>query len=372
MEGERVASQEGKWTTLLTEEPAAVAAPPMPPLGDAFDDYAILGLAAPYVGDVEDSLLGDYDPPSDDEDLYDDMYDDDGGSDSEIEDYDSRVRFWDGDATGSETDVVAGPLKFLGGQTRFASFQGAAGFMRLSAALARPGSEDDNREGGAIVVHYRLTRFSRTPSDAHGVEVRDFGTALHHVRYLVPFPVAGADAASSLRLVGASLAADVYPYRYYVQLQALWSRLVAVLPVSVPARAMRLVVTVDVGVLRGEEDRMPERMREALAALARENDDAAPMACGLEQHLPVPVPACCDCDDESGGGDRRPAKRMKRLAAVEGEVCAICHETLEQGLAAWPRCDHVFHGKCLEQLLVTVKHRCPMCRSTLSIKGMFD
>jgi hypothetical protein len=218
-----------------------------------------------------------------------------------------------------------------------------------------------------IVVHYCLTRFSCIQSGGLRV-VLDVGTDRHHVRYLVPFPVAATDPASSLRLVGAALAADVYPYRYYMQLQALWSSLVTVMPVRIPAQAMRVVVTVDVGVLRSE-DRTPERMErmiEALAALAREND-ASPMVCSREQHLPVPV----RCDDESGSGGDRPAKRMKRFA-VAGEVCAICHEALEHGLAAWPRCSHVFHGKCLEQLLVTVQHRCPMCRSTLSIKGMFD
>ncbi|CAD6253741.1 unnamed protein product [Miscanthus lutarioriparius] len=366
MEEESVISQ-GSKRTFPAEEPTVAATPPVPPLGDAFDDparfenYAILALPASSYG----SVLGDDD---EDGEAYNNMRrraTASSDSDSEFEDHDNRVRFWDGDAFGSETDLVAGLLTFLGRQTRFASFQGAAGFMRLSAAQASPGGEEDS-EGGAIVVHYRITRFSRTPRGVHGVEVRDFGTALHHVRYFVPFPVAATDAASSLRLVGAALAADVYPYRYYVQLQALWSSLVAAIPVRVPARATRLVVTVDVGVLRSE-DRTPERMelmRVALAALARENDDALPMACGLEQHLPAPV--CCD--GGSAGGDDRPAKRMKRFA-VAGEVCAICHETLEHGLAAWPRCSHVFHGKCLEQLLVTVQHRCPMCRSMLSIKG---
>ncbi|XP_066335661.1 uncharacterized protein [Miscanthus floridulus] len=138
---------------------------------------------------------------------------------------------------------------------------------------------EDNREGGVIVVHYRLTRFSGTQSGGLGA-VLNFGKDLHHVRYLVPFPVAATDPVSSLRLVGAALAADVYPHQFYMQLQELWSSLVAVMPVRVPARATRVVVTVDVGVLRGE-DRTPERMREALEALAREND-ASPMACGLD------------------------------------------------------------------------------------------
>lgn len=108
------------------------------------------------------------------------------------------------------------------------------------APLRRTGSPRRRRR--AIVVHYRLTRFWRTQSGAHGVESTDFGTGLHHVRYLVPVPVAADDRPSDL--VGASLAADLYPYRYYLQLQALWSSLFAVLP----ARATRVVVTVDVDV----------------------------------------------------------------------------------------------------------------------------
>lgn len=50
-----------------------------------------------------------------------------------------------------------------------------------------------------------------------------------------------------------------------------------------PARATRVVVTVDVGVLQNE-DRTPERvarMRAALEVLARETD-ASPMACVQE------------------------------------------------------------------------------------------
>jgi hypothetical protein len=110
-----------------------------------------------------------------------------------------------------------------------------------------------------------------------------------------------------------------------------------------------------------------ECVRSALAEKAREAD-ASPVACGHEQHLPAPV----RCDDEPGEvAAARPAKRRRLDDVVAGEVCAICHEVLEQqGLAAWPRCSHVFHGKCLEQLLATVRHRCPSCRSTLSVKGM--
>ena len=357
MEEERVISQ-GR--TLPVEEPAVATeppVPPVPPVGDVFDDepasfndYAILALPASSYG----SVLGD---DNEDGETYEDTSDSDG---SEIEDHDNQVRFWDSDAARSETYLVAEPLMFLGQMTRFASFQGAAGFMRMSATQASTDGKD-NHESGVIVVQYRLTRFSGTQNGGLGV-VRDFGTDLHHPRYLVPFPVAAIDPASSLRLVGAALAANFYPYCYYMQLQALWSSLIGVLPVHVPPRTMRVAVTVDFGVLRSE-DRTPERMermRAALAALARENDAASPTAFGLEQNLPVPV--CCD-EPSSGGEVARPANR--RRLNVEGEVCAICQEKLLHGLAAWPRCSHIFHGKCLEQLLVTVLHRCPICRSTL-------
>jgi hypothetical protein len=116
MEEERVISQ-GSYRTLPMEEPAVAAAPPVPPLGDvfnddpaSFNDYAILGLPASSYG----SVLG-----HDDEDgeAHDDMSDSDSNndSDSEIEDHDNQVRFWDGDVAGSETDLVqAEPLMFLG------------------------------------------------------------------------------------------------------------------------------------------------------------------------------------------------------------------------------------------------------------------
>ncbi|OEL12662.1 hypothetical protein BAE44_0026319 [Dichanthelium oligosanthes] len=359
------------------KEPPVAAPPPVPPPGgDVFDptrfDGAILALTA-LGGSLEEDLvlLGQEDGEDladayDDEDVevYDMDDDADGGeSDSELEEKDEPLRFWDGDAAGSNNDLAARPVMFLGQPARFVSYQNTAGFMRLPAAEAPPG-----QDAGVIVVHYRYHRFSvpRRSGGHDGVEVPDFGTCLHHVRYLVPFPAVVADPASSLRLVGASLAADVYPYRYHAQLQALWSGMLAAAPVRVPPRATRLVVTVDVGVLRSENC-TPERlecMRSALAEQAHEAD-ASPMACGLEQHLPAPV-----CRDESSGEVHRATKR--RRLAIAGELCAICHEVLEQDLAAWPRCSHVFHGKCLEQLLATVRHRCPVCRSTLSIEGMFD
>lgn len=55
-----------------------------------------------------------------------------------------------------------------------------------------PASKAGDRR--ALLPH-PLQRFSRTQSGAHGVEATDFGTGLHHVRYLVP--VAADDPATS-------------------------------------------------------------------------------------------------------------------------------------------------------------------------------
>ncbi|KAG2557988.1 uncharacterized protein LOC120686137 [Panicum virgatum] len=374
MDEERTTSQDGCKRALSVEKPAVPAAPPPPPVpasgDDAFDfdpaapfDAVILALPSSFGGGLEEYsvILGD------EEEELDDVYDDDD-DDIELEGNDQPViRFWNGEAAGSHNDLVARTVTFLGQPARFASYQdeGMAAFMRLAAVEAPPPA------AGVIIVHYRYHRFTRPRSGGRGIEAPDYGTDLHHVRYLVPLPAVVADPASSLRLVDASLAGDVYPYRSHAQLQALWSGLLAAAPVRVPPRATGLVVTVDVGVLRSG-DRTPECMeclRSALAEKAREAD-ASPVACGHEQHLPAPV----RCDDEPGEvAAARPAKRRRLDDVVAGEVCAICHEVLEQqGLAAWPRCSHVFHGKCLEQLLATVRHRCPMCRSTLSLKGMFD
>ncbi|RLM50096.1 hypothetical protein C2845_PMPSC048709 [Panicum miliaceum] len=88
-------------------------------------------------------------------------------------------------------------------------------------------------------------------------------------------------------------------------------------PVRAPPRAARLVVTVDVGILR-PADRTPERMRSMRAALecvARERDGAARPPPAAELHLPAPLAA----ED-----DAVPAKRRR----VTGEDCPICCEAL--------------------------------------------
>jgi hypothetical protein len=361
------------------------------PIPTPFDDRNIVGMDGPTWGRAFDPIPAPLDdrnvvlalpafsqPPEEDEEeeLADVVNDDednnmDGGSDdNELEGNDD-----DSEAAASNNGlvVVAREVTFLGQPARFASCRGTAGFMRLTAVEAAPQpAPGQDAGGGVIAVHYRYYRFSRPQSGAPGVDAPNYRTDLHHVRYVTQF---AADPASSLRLVGASLASDVYPYGHSnAQLQALWSGMLVAAPVRVPPRATELVVTVDVGVLRSE-DRTPEHMecmRSVLEEKAREVDASPLTYYGQEQLLPAPVR--CVGDVEPVEAVPRPAKRGRfEFDDVAGqEVCAICQDVLEEGssLAAWPRCAHVFHGKCLEQLLATVRHRCPMCRRTLSIKDV--
>ncbi|CAL4984335.1 unnamed protein product [Urochloa decumbens] len=352
----------------MAEEPEEMG----PPFGGEFDSIPAAGfddgntiLALPsFQGALEEdssSLAGYY--------YYDDIDDDDDGNESESEEGN------DSDDTVVSRDVTT----FLGQPARFASYQGTAGFMRISfsAADAPPLAGAD--VVGMIVVHYRYYRFiSRTRGGGGppGVEAPEYGTDVHHVRFLVPAAAIAADPAAALRLAGASLAADVYPCRARARLQELWSALLAAAPVHVvpPPPPTQLVVTVDVGALVRREDRTRENVERVIAALAAEARvvDASPAIYGLEQPLPAPV-VC--------GVLPRAAKRRRvgdvAVAAAAGEeegaaeVCAICCDVMleeQGGLAAWPRCGHVFHGRCLERLLATVRHSCPLCRNTLSVR----
>ncbi|CAL4992961.1 unnamed protein product [Urochloa decumbens] len=346
----------------MAEEPEEMG----PPFGGEFDSIPAAGfddgnaiLALPsFRGALEEdssSLAVYY--------YYDDIDDDDDGSESESEEGN------DSDDTVVSRDVTT----FLGQPARFASYQGTAGFMRISFSAATDAPPLAGADVvGMIVVHYRYYRFISRP---HGVEAPDYRTDVHHVRFLVPAAAVAADPAAALRLAGASLAADVYPRgRARARLQALWSALLTAAPVRVVPATTQLVVTVDVGALVRREDRTPENVERVIAALAAEAsevDASPPSIWGQEQHLPAPV--------RRGGVLPRAAKRRRvgdaASAAAEGddadEVCAICCDVMreEQGaLAAWPRCNHVFHGRCLERLLATVRHRCPLCRNTLSVR----
>ncbi|KAG2557993.1 hypothetical protein PVAP13_8NG105100 [Panicum virgatum] len=325
-----------------------------PPSGHEREEESVV------LGEQEDEGLTDEDNFSDD----DDDEDDDVDSDSEFEE-DGRPPDVERGAAAAAPNVVlvaVAAVGFLGRPKRAASVQNTTGFMRLIAAEAVPGKGGGG--GGEILVHYHYTRFSRARSGAdNGVDMHVLGPKLARVRFHLPsHATAAADPASSLRLAGAALAPLVYPSRFSAQLRALWSGLVAMAPVRTRPPGARIVVTADVGILR-PGDRTPERMRSmhaALESLARERDDGAaprPAAAfggaGTELHLPAPLAA----EDEA-----RPEKRRR----VTGEDCPICYEALEQGLAAWPRCAHIFHGVCLEEHLVRGYQECPMCRSELN------
>ncbi|CAN6363052.1 unnamed protein product [Urochloa humidicola] len=395
MEEERVGPQDGGKTTTTTaatssveDEPGEVGPPfggefdPIPAAAVFDDDDVILALPSFHHGAPEEAL-------ADDEvaEGYDDI--DDGGSDSESEEEEEEGNDNEAPENGGAAAGIGRLTTFLGQPARFASYQGTAGFMRISAAAAPLAGAGAGGGVGVITVHFRYYRFSRRPRGGGGpggVEAPEYRTDLHHVLFLLPPAALAADPAGALRLAGASLAADARPRRARARLQVLWSALLAAAPVRVPppapaAQARRLVVavTVDAGALVRRADRTPELaecVRAALAAEAREVD-AAPLISGQEQRLPAPVV-------RGGGGVPRAAKRRRvgvgggvaAAAAGEeedgGEACAICWEVMVEeqggGLAAWPRCGHVFHGRCLEQLLATVRHRCPLCRSTLSVR----
>jgi hypothetical protein len=310
------------------------------------------------LGDEEDDLSDeDHYFSSDDED--DDTDDENVDSDSEFEEDEEVPKVKDG-------DVAAAPCKFLGQPARIATVQSTVCFMNLatsSAPLCQ--CQCHHGGGGEIIVDYRYTRFLRTQSggDGDGVDMHVLGPKQARLRFVLPSPFASASdpvtttVSGSLRFSGAVLASLVYPARFSAQLQALWS--VATVPVRVPARATCLLVTVDVGILR-PGDFTPARMMrmcEALESVAGER--AALPTPAFDVSTELHLPALLRSED-----DVRPTKRRR----VSGEDdCPICCEVLEEGLAAWPRCSHIFHGGCLEQHLLTGYQECPLCRSELKL-----
>ncbi|CAN6275755.1 unnamed protein product [Urochloa humidicola] len=350
---------QGTKMTVPAGDPA-VAAPPPVPLAAGGD---VLGAGVGVVIDPppsehereeEDAVPGE----QEDVDMY--LTDDDFSDveyDSEFEDDDQLLP----DVAGGHVDF-AKAVPFLGRYARFAEFHNTAVFMRVlpaaAAAAAAPGPG-----GGEIVVHYRYTRFLRAPEgggdDNNGVDTHVLGPKLACVRFHLPaHPAAaagGGPASSALELAGAALAPLIYPARFDAQLRAMWSALVTAWPVPRATATTRVVVTVDAGILR-HRDWTPARMRSMLAAvesLAWESD--ADREVGAELLLPAPL---------ASEDDVRPAKR-RRIAGEDD--CPICCEVLEQGLAAWPRCSHIFHATCLEEHLIRGSQECPMCRSGLEV-----
>ncbi|KAK3157622.1 hypothetical protein QOZ80_2AG0125180 [Eleusine coracana subsp. coracana] len=358
----RVASpRDGKKTLLPPEEPPRV------PLS---------GVLYPRTSDADDGdevFLSDEDfdlTDEDDEDLFDTDDSDDSDaedSDAEFDDDEPLLDQFDG---GKAAGTSFAPVEFLGEPARFVTVDSTAGFMLLRDGGGGDAAGQVQHDASEITVHYRYVRFTRDPNGGPGVEEYS-GAKIHPFRFLLPDDDHVVDPASTLRLAGAAMADIMYPPRFAAQLKALWSSLVAAAPVQrIPPATTRVEVTVNVGILR-RADHTPERMafmREALVAMATAERDACGDATsswpfirhvGVLMHLPAPV----SCVEDGSGA--RPAKRRK----FSDDACAICFEVMERGLAAWPRCDHVFHGDCLEQLLVRGDHRCPLCRSEFNGKA---
>ncbi|RCV38388.1 hypothetical protein SETIT_8G138000v2 [Setaria italica] len=333
--------------TVSAGEPAVAAPPPVPVAagGDVLGSGGGVAIGPPpseHEREEEDTVVGaddgltDVDFSDEEDDDHDDTDDEDVDSDSEFEDE-------EGEAAAPGVVLLATSV-FLGRLTPSASVQNTTGFMRLAAAEAAPG--ENGGGGGEIFVHYRYTRFSRAQSGSDGVDMHFLGPKLARVRFHLPshHPAASGPVSTllSLRLAGATLAAPLYPARFSAQLRGLWTGLIA--KARVPPEAARLVVAVDVGILR-PGDRTPERMRSMRAALesvARERDGAHPAVFDVGTELRLPAPLVSEDD------------------------------VLEKGLAAWPRCSHIFHGRCLEEHLFRGSQECPMCRSRLQVDARTD
>ncbi|KAG8074841.1 hypothetical protein GUJ93_ZPchr0006g41252 [Zizania palustris] len=144
----------------------------------------------------------------------------------------------------------------------------------------------------------------------------------------------------------------MYPVFFVKELNELWSSLVA--SVSIPPRATRVEVMVDVGNFRRGDD-TPERMEYMRIELeASMQKPWLGYHIGMELLLPEPVVRKRDRDDgevsqEEDGAP--PLKRRRVVAVVAGDECPICLDELEtDDLVAWSGCSmpHVFHGECLQ------------------------
>ncbi|KAM0822813.1 hypothetical protein ACQ4PT_071269 [Festuca glaucescens] len=234
-----------------------------------------------------------------------------------------------------------------------------AGIMRMAAVESQEEGQDKQ-----ILVLYRYTRFWMAWDGALEARGR---TKERQLRFVVP-PTG--DTARSLPWAGASLACLVYPGSHLrKELQELWSSLIADL--SIPPRATRVEMFVDVGILR-QEDCTSDSMERMYATLEGTVAQSLPeWHIGMELRLPEPVR--CDHDEDEAGnddtdGDERPAKRRRVVAGEED--CPVCLQLLEgDDLAAWPGCGkpHVFHGRCLE-LVLRESDMCPICRCLLHIE----
>ncbi|KAK3122842.1 hypothetical protein QOZ80_8AG0619160 [Eleusine coracana subsp. coracana] len=258
--------------------------------------------------------------------------------------------------------IVPGGQQFLG-PAQFAAVENTAAFMRVAA---EEGSTSTNQDRKEITVLYRYTRFSRTWSGRRGVEPCR-RTKLHRLRFTVP---PAGDVAGSMAWAGAALGSLVYPALFHRQLQQLWTMTMEAASINnIPPRATRVHVVVDAAILRREDhttERM-EHMRPALETLMQEAWPELYYHVSKDLDLPEPLRRRED-EDEQGGGedDARPAKQMKIVDEV-GDCC-VCFDPLENGLAAWPGCRHVFHAECLQGTLAR-SDTCPLCRMNLCARA---
>jgi hypothetical protein len=53
---------------------------------------------------------------------------------------------------------------------------------------------------------------------------------------------------------------------------------------------------------------------------------------------------------------------------LEKDICAICHENLEDNIAQIPECNHKFHSECVITWFRMGKSKCPYCNTEFAHK----
>ena len=51
----------------------------------------------------------------------------------------------------------------------------------------------------------------------------------------------------------------------------------------------------------------------------------------------------------------------------EPDICAICHETMEENIYEIPECKHKYHTNCIIDWFRLGKSRCPYCNTNFSV-----
>ncbi|CAL4987779.1 unnamed protein product [Urochloa decumbens] len=203
-------------------------------------------------------------------------------------------------------------LEYLKRPTRLAAVHNTAMVMRVTPATAAAAAP-----GGEMLVHYRCTHFLRANGggDDDDVTTDVMSPKLARVRFHLP--AHAACTTRSLQLAGAALAPLLYPSR------------LPLLP-GAPGHVVQ----------------------------SGQGPAAVVFDVGRETELLLPAPLVKEKEKNV-----RPAKRRR----VAGENCPICCKALKKRVAAWPRCSHIFHARCLGEYLVRGFKECPMCRSGLEV-----